>query len=94
MKFKLRKVKIMYIVTIIVTINLILLFFKQQSTMSRINKEINIAHEELQKTKEKNIKLLHEVKMSNTEKYKERLARERLGLIKKGEVPVVNGNTK
>lgn len=94
MKFNFTKVKIKYILTIIIIINLTVIFFKQQLTMARINKEIKIAHEELQKTKEKHQKLLNEVKMSNTDKYKEKLARERLGLIKKGEVPVVNENTK
>lgn len=45
---------------------------------------------EEQRGKYKNQKLQEEVKMSNSNVYIEKLAREKLGLIKQGETPVID----
>lgn len=60
-----------------------------QISMIKIRKELNVRQQELTKLQEKNEKLQDEVKMSKTDDYIERLARERLGMIKDGETPVM-----
>ncbi len=66
------------------------IFINQQITMHKIKDEITQKKLEEQKVKEKNKKLQDEVKMSKSDMYIEKLARERLGLIKQGETPVIN----
>lgn len=66
------------------------IFINQQITMHKIKDEIADKKIEEQKTKEKNKKLQDEVKMSKTDMYMEKLARERLGLTKQGETPVID----
>ena len=58
------------------------IFISQQITMYKIKDEIANKKMEEQKTKEKNKKLQDEVKMSKSDIYIEKLARERLGLTK------------
>ena len=58
--------------------------------MRKINNEIANKKLEEQKIKETNKKLQDEVKMSSSDMYIEKLARERLGLIKQGETPVID----
>ncbi|MBL4936918.1 septum formation initiator family protein [Clostridium sp. YIM B02515] len=60
-----------------------------QISMTKIRKELNVRQQELTKLQEKNEKLQDEVKMSKTDDYIEKLARERLGMIKDGETPVI-----
>ncbi len=60
-----------------------------QISMIKIRKELNVRQQELTKLQEKNEKLQDEVKMSKTDDYIEKLARERLGMIKDGETPVI-----
>lgn len=60
-----------------------------QISMIKIRKELNVRQQELTKLQEKNEKLQDEVKMSKTDDYIEKLARERLGMIKDGETPVM-----
>ncbi|WP_242947214.1 septum formation initiator family protein [Clostridium haemolyticum] len=45
---------------------------------------------ELQKVNDQHQKLLDTIKMSETNRYVEQLARERLGFLKQGETVVVN----
>jgi cell division protein FtsB len=62
-----------------------------QITMLKLKKELDVKQQELSKQSDKNQKLQGEVsKMtSNPDEYLEKLARERLGLIKEGETPVI-----
>ncbi|MBC2580879.1 septum formation initiator family protein [Clostridium sp. DJ247] len=66
------------------------IFIGQQITINNIKAEIFEKQMEQQKIKEKNEELQDEVKMSKTDMYIEKLARERLGLIKRGETPVID----
>jgi cell division protein FtsL len=66
------------------------IFINQQITMHKIKDEIANKKLEEQKVKEKNKKLQDEVKMSKSSMYIEKLARERLGLTKQGETPVID----
>ena len=62
----------------------------QQFTIYNIEVQSENEKQQLLKLEEKNQKLQDEVKMSKTDMYIEKLARERLELIKKGEIPVIN----
>ncbi len=66
------------------------IFINQQVTMHKIKDEVDNKKMEKQKVEEKNKKLQDEVKMSKTDMYIEKLARERLGLTKQGETPVID----
>ncbi|GIM30181.1 dihydroorotate dehydrogenase [Clostridium polyendosporum] len=69
-------------------------FVRQQLTMRKIEIQINESQEELEKIKQNNEKLKEEVDLSKTDSYIEKMARERLGMIKPGEKKVqLNGNT-
>lgn len=62
----------------------------QQFTLSRQKKEIEKQTSLLEKEEEKNQKLTDEIKLSSDDSYIERLAREKLGLVKNGEIPVID----
>ena len=66
---------------------------KQVIVLKRIKSDISTQAQELEELKEKNIKLQAELDMaqSNNE-YLEKLARERLGLIKEGEQQIIPSN--
>lgn len=66
-------------------------YIRQSVTMSRIQKEISSKQQQLNEMKQKNERLQDEVEKinSNSPDYIEKLARERLGMIKPGE-KVVN----
>jgi cell division protein FtsB len=62
----------------------------QQVTMGRQKKEMQKYKVDLPKKKEEKKILQDEVQLSKTEKYIEKMARERLGLVKEGETPVMD----
>lgn len=66
-------------------------YIRQFITMNRIQKEIDIKQLQLEEVKQKNDRLQEEVEKINSDsaEYLEKLARERLGMIKPGE-KVVN----
>ncbi|MBU5592094.1 septum formation initiator family protein [Clostridium sp. MSJ-4] len=66
----------------------------QQLTMKKIKKDISNQQKELELVKEKNQKLKDEFELSNTDLYKEKQVRERLGYVKPGETPVIDSNSK
>ncbi|OOM82047.1 cell division protein FtsB [Clostridium puniceum] len=67
-------------------------YIRQCITMNRIQKEIDSKQSQLDEVKQKNDRLQEEVEKINSDSadYLEKLARERLGMIKPGE-KVVNG---
>ena len=60
--------------------------------MYSINKQMEQMEQDEQSVLDKNQKLKDEVKMSKSDSYIEKLARERLGLIKPGETPVIDSS--
>lgn len=68
-------------------------FARQEITMRRLNKDIESKHKQLKELSDKNKNLQDEVNESTTDKYIERLARERLGMIKKGEKVIINADS-
>lgn len=75
-------------------------YIRQSITMNRIQKEIESKQSQLNEVKQKNERLQEEVEKinSNSLDYLEKLARERLGMIKPGEKVVnseiINQNSK
>lgn len=69
-------------------------YVRQEITTNRIEKEIINKQSQLEEIKEKNERLQEEVEKINSDsaEYLEKLARERLGMIKPGE-KVVNSET-
>ncbi|MCE5222373.1 MAG: septum formation initiator family protein [Clostridium sp.] len=68
-------------------------YIRQSVTMNRIQKEINSKQLQLDEVKQKNERLQDEVEKINSDSsdYLEKLARERLGMIKPGEKVVNSG---
>ncbi|MBS5884387.1 MAG: septum formation initiator family protein [Clostridium sp.] len=67
-------------------------YIKQEITMKRIQEDIIISQKELEELKGKNSKLEADLKKVDSNEYIEKLARDRLGMIKEGE-KVVNPKT-
>jgi len=85
-----RKQKFKVIIFLLIFGNICYIFISQQIKMYSIKKQITLQQSEEQVVKQKNQKLQDEIKMSKTDAYIEKLARERLGLIKEGETPVID----
>jgi cell division protein FtsB len=87
--------KIKTILIIIILLYVGYTFARQQFIMSNMKKELTVKQNKYSQLQSKNLNLKDELELSKTDAYLEKLARERLGLIKKGEIPVVNnGNNK
>ena len=66
----------------------------QQIAMKRIEKEFSEKNQELQLLTIENERLTEEVEASETDpSYMERLAREKLGLVKPGEVTIIDSQS-
>lgn len=85
-RFKNSKKIIMFLGSIYVVYTLI----SQQITMYNQSKEIKKWNIEIEEVKKENQRLKDEVKMSESDQYVEKIARERLGLIHKGESTIID----
>lgn len=63
-------------------------FVRQEQTMIRIEKNKQAKQEELQELQNKNERLEEENKKAQTDEYLEKLARERLNMVRQGETSV------
>lgn len=63
-------------------------FIRQERTMKRIKQERATKEAQLQALKEKNERLQEENDKAQSDEYLEQLARERLNMIKKGEISI------
>jgi cell division protein FtsL len=85
-----KKIKGKNVIFTLIICYVLYVFISQQVTMQKIKNQIADKKIEELKVKDKNQKLQDEVKMSKSDMYIEKLARERLGLIKQGETPVID----
>lgn len=85
-----RKISFRKVVICFIGIYVCFILVSQQMTLSRQNKDINEYTSQLQQAEKKNQKLQDEIKLSNDDSYIEKLAREKLGLIREGEYPVID----
>lgn len=67
-------------------------YVRQEITMKRLSEEIDVKHKQLEEARSNNERLQDEVNHANTDEYIERLARERLGMIKEGEKVIINSD--
>lgn len=87
------KFKTLLIIGILLYVGYI--FARQQITMNNMKKELTQKQNKYNQLTDKNLNLKDEIELSKTDNYIEKLARERLGLVKKGEISVINkGNNK
>jgi cell division protein FtsB len=84
------KKKINKFIFVVIVIYLGYIFINQQIAINNKKVILTQYETELKEVSEENKNLLDEVKMSNTYKYVEKLARERLGFIKQGETVVIS----
>lgn len=88
-----KKIKRVFLLVLIAYVGVT--FFKQQTIIHRQKDEKEKYSLELKNIKNENEKLQDEMKLAEDNKYIEKLAREKLGLIKEGETPVIdNSDTK
>lgn len=66
--------------------------YNQQVTMSRIKGNISLQSQELKKVQEENALLTHSVELTKTDEFIIKNARTRLGLLKPGEIPVIDSS--
>ncbi|MCR6515038.1 MAG: FtsB family cell division protein [Clostridium chrysemydis] len=67
---------------------IVISFVRQEMAIRRIEDEISQKQTELEKLKDENVRLEEQVKNANSDDYIEKLARERLGMLKPGEIIV------
>lgn len=84
-KFKFRNIIFVGIIVYLGSV-----FVNQQFIMNRLSKQVKAKEALLQGAKNKNQELQDELKISMTDQYTEKLAREKLGFIKQGETPVMD----
>lgn len=89
---KKKKPKIAKVLIVLASFYIGYILISTQITMINLKKEVDVRHQELSKLEDKNQKLQDEVNnmINNPDAYTEKLARERLGLVKPGEAPVVD----
>ena len=87
MGVKLNKKKI---ICVLLIFYVCVIFVRQQIMMNNINTQIAEKTIEYNEVKVKNQKMLEEIDMTKTNDYIEKLAREKLGLIKSGENTIVD----
>ena len=82
------------IISVVLIIGIFIVsLIKQVVVLRRIKKEISTQTQELEQLKEKNIKLQAELdRAQGNNEYLEKLARERLGLIKEGVQQIITNN--
>lgn len=77
---------LLFVVVMAVTI------YNQQVTMNRIKSNISLQTQELRKVQEENEILTHSVELTKTDEFIIKNARTRLGLLKPGEIPVIDSS--
>jgi cell division protein FtsL len=87
-----KKINIKTVVLVVLLFYVGILFVNQRISARKINQEMIRQNQELAKVKDVNQQLQDEVSMSKDDSYMEKLARERLSLVKDGEIPVIHSS--
>lgn len=88
-----KRMNLKNVVIIILIAILVISYVRQELTMNKIHKDIEAKQTQLNELQDKNKKLQDEVNQSSTDEYIERMARERLGMIKDGEQVITNSDS-
>lgn len=83
-----KKLTLKNLIIVVLAIIFVVAFVRQEQTMTRIKENKQAKQEELQELKNKNERLEEESKKAQTDEYLEKLARERLNMVKQGETSV------
>ena len=89
---KKRKFKFRYVIYGLLMCYVGYVLINQQLMISRIKNDISKYTEQNQKVQESNAYLEDQIEFAKTEEYKEKVARERIGLIKPGETVYIIDN--
>ena len=76
---------IVYFVMLVVMVYIVVNFISQQPHINKMKAELQEIQVSIEDANKENARLKEEKKDMNTKEYKERVAREKLGLVKKGE---------
>ena len=85
-----KKPKLKFIIIFIIIAYIGYAFVKIEISIKDKQRELSSYNKQIIELQEKNMKLKDEVKVSKTDEYMERQAREKCGLVKAGETPVIN----
>ncbi len=88
-----KRMNLKNMVIIILIAILVISYVRQELTMNKIHEDIEAKQTQLNELQDKNKKLQDEVNQSSTDEYIERMARERLGMIKDGEKVITNSDS-
>lgn len=88
-----KRMNLKNMVIIILIAILVISYVRQELTMNKIHKDIEAKQTQLNELQDKNKKLQDEANQSSTDEYIERMARERLGMIKDGEKVITNSDS-
>lgn len=89
---KKRKFKFRYVIYGLLMCYVGYVLLNQQLMISRIKNDISKYAQQNQKVQESNAYLKDQIEFAKTEEYKEKVARERIGLIKPGETVYIIDN--
>jgi cell division protein FtsB len=89
-----KKFNLKVIITFLLVLYVSFALINQERIMVESKKQVTQSLQELSNVKSINLKLLDEVKQSSTDAFVERLAREKLGLVKEGETTIVDEGKK
>lgn len=85
-----KRSKLKFLIIGVFMVNICYILISQQITMGKIKNQTNSKNSEVTELKSENQKLQDEIKMSQSDQYVQKLAREKLGKIVQGETTVIN----
>lgn len=89
-----KPIRIRHIIIFLVVVNIAYTLIAQYITIRKSKAQEAQIKAQIEQTKEENRRLKEELELMQSDEYMEKLARERLGLIKPGEVSFVDVNNK
>jgi cell division protein FtsL len=89
-KKKKKPIRIRYIIILLLTVNIVYTLTAQYITIRKSRAQEAQIKTQIEEAKEENERLKEELERMQSDEYMEKLAREKLGLIKPGEIPFVD----
>ena len=77
------------LIILFLVVYLIFSFTRVFLAINRLEEEVRVAEKELKTLEQSNQELEEEIQLLHTDEYIERLAREKMGLVKEGEIPYI-----
>ncbi|MDI3312072.1 MAG: septum formation initiator family protein [Thermoanaerobacterium sp.] len=85
-----RKIKLKPVLLILFVVYILFTFVRQQMTLNVLDKKLNAAITQVNVAEEENKKLNNQIKYIKTDEFVENEARQKLGLVKKGEIMFID----